>query len=260
MGKGKWYKRKCASYTKLKDYLKARHLLGPSNPNTNTSSPNITTISPRSTASSAEQILRKLSRIFTPPLKDETFRRDANVAIKNGDSSPWSKYSPGVVIFDTGSQDNLVTVHFLKTLDMDWEPSVDDTLIIQMDSRRLKCPGEVKGRWRIFNSSPENFRPRYEISSFKVVDVDTFDLIIGSETIKELGIFQVNRTFFGAFVPRPIRRDCKSVPFGCERSATDVRTAPGTAKRRREEHEAKLKKEREDVRKSKQEQVCPFPS
>ena len=213
MVKTQWYKRRCAPYLKLKDFLKSQRVSRSSGPTTTTSSPNSAKISSRPTAASTEKRLRKITRTFTPVQIEETFNRTADVAIKDGDSSSWSDYNKGVIMFDTGSVYNLVTVRFLETFDIAWEPSTDDTMIIQMDEKRLNCLGEVEGRWRTLNASQEGFRPRYEISTFKIVDVDAFELIIGSRTIKELEIFQLNCTFFGGFKAVPIRPDCKFEPF-----------------------------------------------
>jgi hypothetical protein len=78
-----------------------------------------------------------------------------------------------------------------------------------MDNTSIECVGEVQGRWRpVDPRKSDSFRPRFEISTFKVVDLEACDLIIGRDTINELELLKPNRTFFGAFRRHPIHVDC----------------------------------------------------
>lgn len=176
------------------------------------------------TKTKTPSIPRKVSQIFTSPKKEETYERRLDITMRNGGEERWSVPTHGVAMFDTQCEHNLVTTKFLKEIGFEWQPSTDNTQITQMNNTNIKCLGEVQGRWYPIGAPKRpwylagvpkrllkglNFRPRYEICTFKIVDLQTFDLIIGRTTINDLGLLQTNRSFFGAFRPVPIRVDCK---------------------------------------------------
>ncbi|KAH7548992.1 hypothetical protein J3E72DRAFT_290564 [Bipolaris maydis] len=216
-------RRRMCAYIKAKEFLKSRLLHSVSRHD-------------------AASIPRKVSRIFTPPQKDETFQRTLDISIRNGEGEAWSNLTHGVVLFDTQCEHNLVTTQFLKNIGFKWQPSTDDTNIIQMDNTKIECLGEVQGRWHPVEAPKGTkglkFRPRYEMSNFKVVDLDTCDLIIGSTTIIDLQLLQTNRNFFGAFRQLPIRVDSAS-----------------TTIKKQQEADERRKKEQEEMRKFEEEQA-----
>ncbi|KAF5847257.1 hypothetical protein GGP41_003538 [Bipolaris sorokiniana] len=205
-------RRRMCAYTKAKDFLKSRLLHSVSRPD-------------------AASIPHKVSRIFTPPQKDERFERTLDISIRNGDGEAWSGLTHGVGLFDTQCEHNLVTAQFLKNIGFKWQPSTEDTDIIQMDNTKIECLGEVRGRWHPVDAPKGtkdlNFRPRYEMSTFKVVDLDTCDLIIGRTTMIDLKLLQINRNFFGAFRQLPIRVD----------SSTTIKKQQEADERRKKEQE-----------------------
>lgn len=233
-------RRRMCAYTKAKDFLKSRLLHSVSRPD-------------------AASIPHKVSRIFTPPQKDERFERTLDISIRNGDGEAWSGLTHGVGLFDTQCEHNLVTAQFLKNIGFKWQPSTEDTDIIQMDNTKIECLGEVRGRWHPVDAPKGtkdlNFRPRYEMSTFKVVDLDTCDLIIGRTTMIDLKLLQINRNFFGAFRQLPIRVDCTFVNSHCGRLIANSDIAASTTIKKQQEADERRKKEQEEMRKFEEEQV-----
>ncbi|EOA85755.1 uncharacterized protein SETTUDRAFT_40015 [Exserohilum turcica Et28A] len=219
MDKQKWRKRLCARYKNCKNFWK--HQL-PS-----TSSPSDDT-----------RTRFGFTRILTPPHKDEDYQREVNIAIRDGDGSPWSGFHLGVALVDTQSEYNLVSAQFLRVIGVQWKQSPDDANILQMDETRIVCLGEIDGRWRATEAKRGalNFRPRFEISTFKVVELSTFDIIIGRQTINECGILVVNRHYLGAFRTVPVRVDSAS---------TLIKKQQAVEERRKKEQE-ELKKYEEE--------------
>ncbi|EUC43051.1 hypothetical protein COCMIDRAFT_7459 [Bipolaris oryzae ATCC 44560] len=156
-------------------------------------------------------------------------------------------------MFDTQCEHNLVSTKFLEEIGFKWQPSTVDTQITQMDNANIECLGEVHGRWYPVGAPKRpwylavvpkrlqkglNFRPRYESSTFKIVDLDTFDLIIGRDTINELGLLQINRNFFGGFRPSPIRVDSDDTTTKKQQEADERRKKDLEAMRKRDEEKA----------------------
>jgi hypothetical protein len=171
-----------------------------------------------STSSHATSTPRQSTRTFTPPQVEEKFVRVVDITFRNGKNLPWpTHYTHGAVLFDTGSEYNLVTSQFLESNEFEWQPSASLTRIFQMDGTEIRILGEVQGRWYPENApKDDNFPPLYQTSTFKVVDFKNCELIIGRATINELKLLQPNRTFFGAFIGAPIRVDRTLCPCAVE--------------------------------------------
>lgn len=175
-------------------------------------------LSPSVSTSHATSIARQSTRTFTPSQVDEKFVRIVDITFRNGENLPWpTNYTHGAVLFDTGSEYNLVTSQFLESNGFEWQPSANLSRIFQMDGTEIKILGEVQGRWYPENApKDDNFPPLYQTSTFKVVDFRNCELIIGRATINELKLLQPNRTFFGAFIGAPIRVDRTLCPYAVE--------------------------------------------
>jgi hypothetical protein len=191
--KNKWYRRVFATCPIFKRFLKAH--------------------SPSATSKcDAPTLPHKLHRSFTPAKKNENFKRMVDVSVWDENRSQWSKVNPGVVLVDTQSKHNLITPQFLAVFGLSPSPSTNPVRITLSNNTEVTCVGEVKARWYCGDLRKlPNFRPRYEISTFQVVNLETFELVIGSDTIVELGLLQGNRDFFGAYRTLLPRVDCTLV-------------------------------------------------
>lgn len=149
------------------------------------------------------------TRRFIRSQKDESFERKLLIGVREGENSPWSQYIPGNALLDTGSEHNLVTTQFLKSIGFEWEATTSAINIFQMDGTEIKILGEVQGRWHPLKApKSDNFPSRFPTSSFKVVDLEYYDMIIGRVTINELELFRPKRSLFGGFRPfrTPVER------------------------------------------------------
>jgi len=159
----------------------------------------------------------KLRRSFTPAKKDENFQRKVDVSMWDEGRSQWSRVNTGVVLVDTQSKYNLITPQFLRVFGLSPSPSTEPIRITLGNNTEVTCLGQVEARW--YCSDPRkfpSFRPRFENSIFQVVDLETFELVIGRDTIVELGLLQGNREFFGAYRTLQPRVDCTFVTANCE--------------------------------------------
>ncbi|KAH6875570.1 hypothetical protein BKA58DRAFT_399762 [Alternaria rosae] len=187
----------------------------------------------------APSLSHKLRRSFTPAKKNENFKRKVDVSLWDKDRRQWSKSNPGVVLVDTQSKYNLVTPQFLEVFGLSPSPSTEPIRITLSDNTEVPCLGEVKARWWCSDSRKvPNFRPKYEMSTFYVVDLEIFELVIGSDTIVELGLLQGKRDFFGAY-----------------RTLVPPGDSDTIAKKQREAEERR-KKEQEEMRKYEQAQAA----
>jgi len=161
------------------------------------------------TTCDAPSLSHMLRRSFTPAKKNENFRRKVDVSLWDKDRKEWSKANVGVALVDTQCQYNLITPQFLEMFGLSPSPSTEPIMIALSNNTEVPCLGEVRARWWCNDSRKvPNFRPKYETSTFYVVDLEIFQLVIGSDTIVELGLLQGNRAFFGAFITSPPRVDC----------------------------------------------------
>ncbi|KAI4696738.1 uncharacterized protein J4E88_000916 [Alternaria novae-zelandiae] len=189
------------------------------------------------TTCDAPSLSHMLRRSFTPAKKNENFRRKVDVSLWDKDRKEWSKANIGVALVDTQCQYNLITPQFLEMFGLSPSPSTEPIMIALSNNTEVPCLGEVRARWWCNDSRKvPNFRPKYETSTFYVVDLEIFQLVIGSDTIVELGLLQGNRAFFGAFMTSPPRVDSAKI-----------------AQKQREAEERR-KKEREEKRKYEQQQ------
>jgi len=135
-----------------------------------------------------------------------------DVSLWDENRGKWSKRNPGIVLVDTQSKYNLITLQFLAEFGLAPSPSSEPISITLSNNTEVPCLGQVEARWYCGDSRKvPNFRPRFEKSTFQVVDLETFELVIGSDTIVELGLLQGNREFFGAYRTSKPRVDCKFV-------------------------------------------------
>jgi len=168
-----------------------------------------------------------------------------DVSLWDEDRRQWSKPNPGIVLVDTQSKYNLITPQFLAEFGLSPSPCSERINITLSNNTEVTCLGQVEARW--YCGDPRkvpSFRPRFEKSTFQVVDLETFELVIGSETIVELGLLQGNRDFFGAYRTLQPRVDCTFVTSDCEPSLTrdSCHTRSETERGRRKTQE----RERED--------------
>ncbi|KAH7562626.1 hypothetical protein BM1_02146 [Bipolaris maydis] len=131
----------------------------------------------------------RFTRIFFPLPKYEPFRRLINISFSNSNVRKWSMFVFGVVIFDTQCDDNLVTSRFLNEKGIEWQTYESGIGSSTIDGTKMEFLGEVLGRWYIVKSSNrDNVPPRYEIATFKVIDCQECQVIIGRNTIKDLAM------------------------------------------------------------------------
>jgi len=167
--------------------------------------------------SDAPTLSRKLRRRFTPARQNENFKRIVDVSLWDEDRGKWSKPNPGIVLVDTQSRYNLITPQFLAEFGLAPSPSSEQITITLSNNTEVPCLGQVEARWYCSDTRKvPSFRPRFEKSVFLVVDLETFELVIGSETIVKLGLLQGNRDFFGAYRTLQPRVDCTFVTANCE--------------------------------------------
>ncbi|USP76596.1 hypothetical protein yc1106_03870 [Curvularia clavata] len=178
------------------------------------------------------------TQTVVPSQEHEAFVRRVEIHFRDGENSCWPPhYIHGVVLFDTGSTYNLVTRQFLEDNGVEWQPSISATSIVQLGDDKIQFLGEVQGRWYpLKHDKDDTFRPRYEICTFKVVDSNNFDLIIGSITINELRLVQLNPRFFANFRGRRPPVEPASITI-----------------EKQQELEQKRQKEQEEMRKAEEE-------
>ncbi|KAJ5028015.1 hypothetical protein PSV08DRAFT_252763 [Bipolaris maydis] len=131
----------------------------------------------------------RFTRTIFPQPKYKQFLRLINILFHNSNIRKWSMFVVGIVIFDTQCDDNLVTSRFLNERVVEWQPYENGIGSSTIDGTKMEFLGEILGRWYIVKSSNrDNVPPRYEIATFKVIDCQECQVIIGRNTIKDLAM------------------------------------------------------------------------
>ncbi|EUC44644.1 hypothetical protein COCMIDRAFT_37547 [Bipolaris oryzae ATCC 44560] len=101
-------------------------------------------------------------------------------------------YVIGVVWFDTQCDYNLVTSRFLRESCVEWQPYKNYSHSSIINGLVVNFLGEVQGRWHVVKSgNRDNLPPRYEITTFKVIDYPHTEVIIGRNTIEDLAMHTI---------------------------------------------------------------------
>ena len=104
----------------------------------------------------------------------------------------------GVALLDTGSHLDWISSEFASRLGVLFQNSSTIAIAETVTGQPVYSLGMVEGRWRCVDRP---CRPRFEVSTFHIIDSPSIDIGIGKETLRRTGLYRRNFTLMAAFRP-----------------------------------------------------------
>jgi hypothetical protein len=104
----------------------------------------------------------------------------------------------GVALLDTGSDLDWISSEFANRLGVVFQSSSRVIIAETVTGEPVYSLGMIEGRWRCVDRP---CRPRFEVSTFYIIDSPSIDIGIGKETLQRTGLYRRNSALVAAFRP-----------------------------------------------------------
>jgi hypothetical protein len=143
-------------------------------------------------AGRVKQALKRLNLTSTKSTSVNIWEKNGTVVILVGRHD---ESRSAIIMYDSGSEFNLISTSFLETFNMSCPPSTGvDFAISVTGGETFKSLGEIEVRW---HDPSYRMRHRFQRARCHVVESEHIELLLGKNDIDRLKLFKPNRGLIG---------------------------------------------------------------